>query len=31
LKSIAVFGENRPEIICVIDGKFDVIQVVAPV
>jgi len=29
LKSIAVFSENRAEIVCVIDEKFHVIELVA--
>jgi hypothetical protein len=31
LKSIAVFSENSSKIVCVIDEKFDVIELIAPV
>jgi hypothetical protein len=31
LKSIAVFSENRSKIVRVIDEKFDVINLIAPV
>ncbi len=31
LKSIAVFSENGSEIVCVIDEKFHIIELIAPV
>jgi len=31
LKSIVIFSENWPKIVCVIDEKFHVIQLIAPV
>jgi hypothetical protein len=31
LKSIAVFGENWSEIVCVIDEKFNRVKLITPV
>jgi len=31
LKSIAIFIENWTEIVCVIDEKFNVVELIAPV
>ena len=31
LKSIAVFGENWSEIVCVIDQKFNGVELITPV